>query len=156
MYQHVILVGCFVWGSILLLACGNSRKPNKYIIPEGYIGWVKIYYEVPDAQPLSFENGYLIYRIPSTGILKTSSKMEGGVAVDKYFYDTGNTLLELKSTDWGKGGMIWAGYTGVGGEEINGNPASYLGFFVGTEEDLKKYGLEMKDKVGPIQKAGSR
>jgi len=128
-------------------ACQESRRPSRYLIPEGYIGWVNIYFGVKDAAPLPVEDEHYLLKIPPSGELKTSSSIEAGVASDDYYYydNAGNKLGRLESTGWDEGGMIWAESFGDG--EKGGNN---LRFFVGTEEQLKKYGFKMEKQAGPI------
>jgi hypothetical protein len=135
-------------------SCQQQRRPCRYLIPEGYVGWVKIYFEIPNAPLLPIEDGHYLFKIPPTGVLKISSKFEGGVASDDYYYVSGDKRTKLESTGWDGGGMIWAGNNGVGGDDVDGGAAVYEGFFVGTEEQLKKYGFQMKEKVGPIKTDG--
>jgi hypothetical protein len=135
-------------------ACQKQRRPERFLIPNGYVGWVKIYFEIPNAPALPLEDGHYLFNIPSTGVLKTSSKLEEGVASDEFFYVSGTQRTKLVETGWGEGGMIHAGYAGSGGDDVDGVPAIYQGFFVGPEEQLKKYGFEMKEKVGPIKTDG--
>ncbi len=124
------------------------------MIPDGYVGWVKIYFEIPNAPALPVEDGHYLFDIPSTGVLKTSSKLEDGFASDDFFYASGTKRTRLVETGWGEGGLIHAGYTGSGGDDVDGVPAIYEGFFVGPEEQLKKHGFEMKEKMGPIKTDG--
>lgn len=95
-----------------------------------------------------------LFSIPSTGALKTSSKLEEGFASDDFFYVSSQKRTRLVETGWGEGEMIHAGYTGSGGDDVDGAPAIYEGFFVGPEEQLKKYGFEMKERVWPIKTDG--
>jgi hypothetical protein len=140
-----LLMLCCALSSIA--ACQESRRPSRYLIPEGYVGWVNIYFEVKDAPPLSMEEDHYLFKLPASGELQTSSRMASGVAKDDYYYydDASNKVRRLESTGWDGGGMIWAESFGDG--EKGGNN---LRFFIGTEEQLKKYGFEMEKRVGPI------
>ncbi len=134
----------------------NQKKSEKFIIPQDYVGWVKVSYEVPNALPLPIEDRNLIHQIPETGFLETSSKKEQDASsTAKFFYNTENKLTEIKPSFWDGGGMIWGAYTEVSiqtngwkttGKANGGN----FGFFVGTEKDFKEYGLKMEEKVGRI------
>jgi hypothetical protein len=116
------------------------------LIPEGYVGWINIYFEVKDAPALPVEEGHYLFRIPSAGELRTSSRLEGGMAKDDYYYvDKRGNRRGLESTGWGKGGMIWAESTG---DDENGMINERL--FVGTEQQLKEYGFKMDKQKGRI------
>jgi hypothetical protein len=56
------------------------------------------------------DRGTVICRIPDSGLLHTSSPLEGGWAKDEYFYySTDGSVRALKDTGSGHGGMIWGG-----------------------------------------------
>jgi hypothetical protein len=147
----------------LSAACQEEqRRPSRYLIPGGFVGWVKIFYKVKDAPPLPIEDGAYLLRIPPSGVLKTSSVMEYGWATDEYFYYSGDARRPLKVTGWDEGGMIWAGYNGSSGTAQTGqssadvpeeNKTFYSGFFVGTEAEYKDYGRWADEEPGPIDKA---
>lgn len=140
-----------------LVACQKSRRPSRYLIPKGYVGWVKAYFKVKDALPLSLEDGHYLLRFPSTGKLDTSSQIEYGVAPsDDYYYYSDDTRhpLELGRSD-GRG-MIWAEYNGARVDSNNQPIETYEGFFVGTEEDYRDYGCQKDENgqpmTGPVDK----
>lgn len=114
-----------LWWLFLL----DERHPARYLIPDGYVGWVEIRFAQTNATLLPIESGNLVYRIPDNGLLETSTPLEYGSAKDKYFYHSKDgSLRELKSIPWEPGNMIW-GATNSQTEEF---------FFVGTEEQSKK------------------
>ena len=97
------------------------------------------------------QDGYHLFKIPPDSKLETSSDIEFGVALDEYYYSSDDTREPLRVTGWDGGGMIWAGYNG---RSENGNhevTEIHEGFFVGTEEEYKKFGAGNEDKVGPIK-----
>lgn len=123
---------------LLLVAWSSEdqlRYPNVYMIPKGYVGWVQIHYNVPDAPllPRNNENAFL-YHIDKQGRLSTSKKdTEFGSALDQYYYvdDQGNKeLLDLEKHIHGDvyGSSEWKG------REIN-----FERFFIGTEEEYRYY-----------------
>lgn len=116
--------------------CSPPRTPNKYILPEGYVGWVEIVHDVPHARPLPVEDGYLVVRFPGSGVLETSSPLQNGCARDVYYYATDGGLSPIGSTGlWGNT-MIRGGYTGAS-QASGGVKRTYGGFFVGTREQLE-------------------
>jgi hypothetical protein len=132
-------------------ACQEQRRrPSRYLIPEGYVGWVRIDFNIKDAPSLPIEDGQYLFKFPSSGRIQTSSDIEYGGANDDYYYYSGDTRRLLKSTGWGKGGMIWAGFNGKAQDEKE----VYEYFFVGTEEELKEFGWEEKDEAGIHPKVG--
>jgi hypothetical protein len=129
-----------------IAGCQESRRPSRYLVPQGYVGWINIYFDVKDASPVTIEEDHYLFRIPSSGELKTSSSMAAGTAFDDYYYyDESDNRKQLESTGWDEGGMVWA--------ESYGNDTEgrkYERFFVGTEEQLRNSGFKMDKQVGPI------
>jgi len=122
-----------------------SLRQSKFLVPEGYIGWVLLDYEVKDAEPVSTENGLEVFRFPANGILETSSTGPQRGAEDTYLYYTKNGSVREITTDYRSGkGMIWGQHEGT----RNGT-LSQFGFFVGTEQQYKKYQMR-ETRPGPI------
>ena len=147
---NLLLVLCLT--SISATCQDQTRRPSRYLIPEGYVGWVRIDFNIKDAPPLPIENGSYLFKFPDSGRILTSSDMEYGAASDEYYYYAGDDRKSLRGSGWGGGGMIWAGFNGgqQGAKEVH----QY--FFIGTEAQLKEFGWKEKDeqhtypKVGPI------
>lgn len=155
LYLLVLLLG----SASLADGCETKRRPNRYLIPDGYVGWVRVYFNVEGEPALPIEDGHYLFRIPASGVLKTSSAPEFGVGPDEYFYYSDDVRRPLKTSFYGEGGMIWGGHdgssvTGTMGENSQDIPEErknrYGGFFVGTEEIYTNFGLKNKDKVGPL------
>lgn len=134
-----ILALCLVW-LFVATGCGGGRRPDRVLVPEGYVGWIKIRYSVADAPPLPIEDGYRLIRIPPSGLLQTSSNPEYGWARDEYFYYSGERRRDLKGwSGWGGGGLVWGETTGHGvSSEHPDKPEISAGAFIGTEEQFKR------------------
>src|SRR5688500_10239753 len=60
---------CVVLSLFLILSsfgCQSERRPSRYLIPEGYVGWVKVRYSVQGAPALPFEGDHYLMHVPST------------------------------------------------------------------------------------------
>jgi hypothetical protein len=145
----VLLATC----AFLAAGCRSLIHPSRYLIPEGYVGWIRIDFKVADAPPTPVEDGYPLYKIPTSGILQTASGFEYGEGLpDEYYYYSGNSRRqlkeELKDGAW-TGEMIQRSWT-------SGTDKPVMYFFVGTKEDFSKYakykGRE-EPLVGPVTKA---
>jgi hypothetical protein len=140
---------CFItglwWLSLYVVAAISmggapiARHPTKFLIPQGYVGWVKIEHG-ESAPPLEMSNGVYIYRIPASGILQTSSSLEDGWAKDEYFYySEDGSLRALPNTTWGGGGMIWGGNIEFQLEANGIRPTRFSEtFYVGREDQYHK------------------
>jgi hypothetical protein len=114
-----------VMGAAISMSASITRHPTRFLIPDGYVGWVEVKYGDLNAPAFRTDKGTLICRIPDSGLLATSSALEEGWAKDEYFYYSKNdSVRALKETGWGAGGMIWGG--------SNSTTEQY--FYVGTED----------------------
>jgi len=121
-------------GSGISMGAPVARHATKFLIPNGYIGWIKIEYG-RNATPLEVSKGKYICRIPASGVLATSSPLEEGWANDEYFYysEDGSTEV-LPDTGWGGGGMIWAGSV----SNDSSNARQFVqSFYVGKEDQYR-------------------
>lgn len=126
-----VLVGIFVYGPFVLDLFLHRRPPARFLIPSGYIGWVRVEYRVPSAPPLPREGKYLLVRVNRDGRLQTSSDLPPGWGRDQFFYDSGAARQPLSNAGWCKGGMIW------GEETANQASGVQQKFFVGNEDQFR-------------------
>jgi len=84
------------------------RPPKGYIyyFPENYAGWICVEYGADGFAPLTEQDGYLIVKVPSSGILKTSSPLRTSPTRDKYYYYNGIQIKDAKELQLGGGGTI--------------------------------------------------
>jgi hypothetical protein len=102
-----VLVGIFIYGPFVLDLFLHRRPLSRFLIPSGYVGWVRVEYRVRSAPPLPREGKYLLLRLERDGALQTSSDLPGGWSHDQFFYYSGNARQALSNAGWCKGGMIW-------------------------------------------------
>jgi hypothetical protein len=51
----------------IVTACQEKqRHPSRYLIPEGYAGWVRINFRVKDAPLIPIEDGRYLFKFPSS------------------------------------------------------------------------------------------
>jgi hypothetical protein len=126
-----VVVGLLIYGPFVLDLFLHRRPPSRFLIPSGYVGWIRVEYRVPNAQPLPREGQFLLVRVSKDGTLQTSSDLPGGWAHDQYFYYSGNARQALSNAGWCKGGMIW-------GEVLEAHTDLTLQrFFVGSEDRFR-------------------
>jgi hypothetical protein len=130
--------------SLVLLANGCSRvfpfdrvRPSQFLIPEGYVGWVRVEYSVPGTPPLPIADGYYVIRIPANGRLKTSTKKDLGWADNQYYYVSGKTRQPLKEWEYGKDSMVWDNATSSAGDDDLDTVD--LIFFIGTKAQYHQF-----------------
>ena len=127
-----VLVGLFVYGPFVLDLFLHRRPPSRFLIPSGYVGWVRIEYRVAHAPPLPREGKYLLLRVDRDGRLQTSSDLPEGWAYDQFFYDSKDGRYPLSNAGWCKGGMIWGEESEKAGQSVR-----IQEFFVGGEDQFR-------------------
>jgi hypothetical protein len=139
---------------LLVRQCGMTRIPDRWLVPEGHQGWLKIDYVVKSAPELPIQNGYRILRFPATGYLQTSSAQFEGWSSDRFIFE-GTKHRTLLTMDYlGGGGNLWYG----GGEpEFFRSTARYLSqrYFIGTEKQFRNSG-GCRSQKWPVVEASQR
>ena len=126
-----LLIGLVFYGPFVADLFLHRRPPSRFLIPSGYVGWVKVEYGVTSAQPLPREGKYLVVRLDKTASAQTSSDLPEGWSHDQFFYDSREGRRPLSNVGWCKGGMIWGEVTG------SEQSVKVQKFFVGTEDQFR-------------------
>ncbi len=123
-----------VAGWLAINARRSIRHSSHFLIPEGYVGWVRVEFQIKDAPSLPVEGRARLFKVPASGLLRTSSAEEYGWAEDQYFYYSEKGARILPETPPGGGGLIWGK---INGEESGSQgKKKYEEFFVGTERQF--------------------
>jgi hypothetical protein len=124
----VFVIVCAGWFG--MIARKTNTRSLRFLIPEGYNGWIRVEFDVPGEAPLRTEGGQIVLKIPSTGLLRTSSPEQFGWARDAYeFYSAGGVR---PVPDSGTGQLIWGKLNGE--ESGSSGKRKYEELFVGTEQ----------------------
>jgi len=127
-----LILGLVAW--LTIDARHSIRHSSRFLIPEGYVGWVRVEFQVNGAPPLPVEGGEHLFTFSPSGLLRTSSSEEYGWAKDHYFYYSEKGTRILPDTGPGGGGLIWGR---INGEETGSQgKRKYEEFFVGTEQQF--------------------
>lgn len=93
-----------VTGLLALLATGCSAEEGKseiFLLPEGYQGAFYVVYNIPDGEPLSYEDGSPVYDIPENGVLLSQADVSpGSVRKDEFFYESADGARERIGARW--------------------------------------------------------
>jgi hypothetical protein len=115
---------------ILKPAYDRSLPISKFLIPEGYVGWLRVEYDVRGAPPIAVQDGVKAFRFTGASVLETSSPMPEDAAERRYFYYAEDASERDLAADYQDGkGMIWQEHPGSRGGKM-----CLFEFFVGTEE----------------------
>jgi len=111
----------------------RSLPVSKFLIPEGYVGWLRVEYDVECFPPIPVEDGVRILRFAGANVLETASSMPEDAAERQYLYYAADGSERNLAADYRSGnGMIWRESPGSRG----GKMKMFI-FFVGTEEQSK-------------------
>src|SRR5690554_4745303 len=109
----------------------NKFPVHHFMLPMDYLGWVVITFEQPGLPALKKERNTVIYEVPPSGQLKTSSKNESGTVFG--YYINGN---DKKTKLAGDMLHVWGTSSGSLGQpdgSIIEIPETLI-IFIGTEE----------------------
>ena len=130
----------------------NLPKEERYLIPDGYVGWIVIHYIEPQHPEIPMnEDGLKIIKIPASGEFRTSYNPtvsdgnEGRYGTEYFYYsEKGIKEVPLELIDWrGNQGRI-------------NKDGKYYEFrtrlWVGTQGQYAQYGMASYEnpKPGPI------
>ena len=124
-----IFIAAAVFGPTAFDLVFRRRPPERFLIPAGYSGWVRIDFRQKDAPPLPMEDGRLLLKLNAQGALQTSSDPQLGHGRDDFFFYSGERRTPLSDAGVCKGGMVWQIETMV--DDRSSTP--FERFFVGTE-----------------------
>lgn len=98
----------------VLFAYSATPKRHRYMIPDGYAGWLCVSYQISGAPPLQMEDGFSIVRFPPSGVVETSSEGMPGKYTDEFYYysSSGRKALDV-------GREMGGGYTVAKAEALN-------------------------------------
>jgi len=125
-----ILIAAAVFGPAAFDLAFHRRPPERFLIPTGYSGWVRVDFRQKDAPPLPMEDGRRLLKLNEQGALQTSSDPHPGHGRHDFFYYAGDRRTPLSNAGVCKGGMVWEIETMV--DDRTSTP--FERFFVGTEE----------------------
>ncbi|HEY9405328.1 MAG TPA: hypothetical protein VIQ24_21940 [Pyrinomonadaceae bacterium] len=118
----------------------DYRRPAIYYIPEGYVGWVRVNYNIIGTPELPRDGVSQIFKIPLSGLLQTSSELKQGAASAEYFYYSGDFVRPMPEKDK-RGGLIsWA----VKNADGSHTDKQFIYFFVGSRKEYDKHKNEIE------------
>jgi len=128
-----LFIAAFVFGPTAFDLIFHRRPPERFLIPAGYTGWVRIDFRQKNKPALPMEDGRLLLKLDDHGMLRTSSNPLAGHGRDDFFYYSGDRRTSLSNAGVCKGGMIWQTETMV--DEPTSTP--FVRFYVGSEDQYR-------------------
>jgi len=124
-----IFIAAAVFGPTAFDLVFHRRPPERFLIPAGYSGWVRVDFRQKDAPLSPMEEGRRLLKLNAQGRLQTSSDPQPGHGRDDFFFYSGDRRTPLSNAGVCKGGMVWQIETLV--DDRTSTP--FERFFVGTE-----------------------
>lgn len=113
-----------------------TGRSSRFLISDGYVGWVRVEFGVSEAPSLPVVDGDYVLQVPASGLLKTSSPEQYGWAKDRYYYFSKDGARMLPDARQSGGSLIWGK---INGEESGvHHKKTYEEFFVGTEKQFRE------------------
>jgi len=128
-----LMIGAVILGPTAFDLVFHRRQPERFLIPSGYSGWVRIEFRRKGAPALRMEDGRLLLKLNEQATLQTSSDPIPGHGKDDFFYYSGDRRTRLSNAGVCKGGMIWQVEIMV--DEKTSTP--FERFYVGTEDSYR-------------------
>lgn len=130
--------------TFIISTCRSELQPEKYIIPWGYKGEVKIYLNQDSGTPMESEGDFRIYRINHLGQLRTQWPAQYGRApyenIRFYYLDSIGNLKLLPS--WVIDDKVISSTDSIGiYGYVNGDSSDikYIRFYIGGKDDYFKH-----------------
>ena len=113
----------------------QAASHHYFLMPEGYVGWIRVDFEVPGAPPLTVENGFYILKFSDTGRIQTSSRDILGSQDEFLYYSSERPyLLKLKVAGPPELRMVHGQFSGPGAGHKEPVPNPYRYYFIGPKD----------------------
>ena len=127
--------------------------PYRFLIPEGYVGWIRVDFNVPDAPPLPVEDGFYIFKFPETGRLQTSSSDVVESRRNEFLYYSNDGKYRLHEGGPLDSRLVQQEMSGPGSGQPAPVPNHYRYFFIGPTDVFDRYQAS-DQRLGPHESDG--
>jgi Carboxypeptidase regulatory-like domain len=116
-------------------AVNPNQQCRRLLVPEGYVGWLRLNFGVKDAPAAPYENGVRVFKFERDGVTLNTSTLgpEKATCNEYLYYAADESVKPIPSDYWNDNGMIWGEYEGFSDVK-----RVVFGFFVGTKEQYEK------------------
>lgn len=127
--------------------------PYRFLIPEGYVGWIRVDFDVPGAPPLPIEDGFYIFKFPDSGRLQTSSSDVVESRRNEFLYYSNDGTYRLHEGGPLDRRLVQQEMSGPGSGQPAPIPNHYRYFFIGPTDVFHRYQASDK-RLGPHEPDG--
>lgn len=98
--DKIILVSGLAFAAFMIVFWLFLKRSNKdYYLPRGFVGWVTIRYQLPDAAPLPERDGVLQVSVSEEGVAETSTALDEGWGRDRYFWVGEGDTVQIPASE---------------------------------------------------------
>jgi hypothetical protein len=109
----------------------DGTQPYRFLIPEGYVGWVRVDFDVVGASELPIEDGYYVFKFPKSGRLQTSSSDLIESRRNQFFYYSDKGRYLIKAGGPVDTRLVQEEFSGPGPGHLPPVPNRYRYIFIG-------------------------
>ena len=117
----------------------RKAVPYRFLIPEGYVGWIRVDFDVSGAPPVPIEGGFYIFKFSESGRLQTSSGDVVDSRRNEFFYYSTEGKYRLHDTGPIEQRLVQQEMSGPGPGHIAPVPNRYRYFFIGPADVFHRY-----------------
>jgi hypothetical protein len=126
-------------------------RAYRFLIPEGYVGWVRVDFDVPGAPELPVDDGFYIFKFQKSGRLQTSSSDNRISRYNEYYYYSDTTKYKLDIDSTRPNYTILEEFSGPGPMNDVPIPYHYRYALIGPRSLLRDY-RSTSGKIAPKEK----
>ena len=122
------------------VGCEQHRSPEVVEVPQAFLGWAVIAWDVAGYAALPKDGAKFIERIPSDGILITSTHQEFGWASDEFYLvdDSGKRSQNAQN--------VTTHHAVTGSKGADKHSLHFTAFFVGTPTEASAANKDASDR----------
>jgi hypothetical protein len=113
--------------------------PYRFLIPEGYVGWIRVDFDVDGAAALPVEVGFYVLKFPESGRLRTSSHDVVESRRNEFFYYSSDGKYRIHLGGRLDQRLVQEEFSGPGRGHRAPVPNHYRYFFIGPTDAFGEY-----------------
>jgi hypothetical protein len=119
----------------------TTRKalPYRFLVPEGYVGWIRVDFDVSNAPLLPVEDGFYIFKFPKSGRLQTSSSDVVDSRWNEFFYYSADEKYRIRVGGPLESRLVQQEFSGPGRGHRAPVPNRYRYIFIGPTDVFESY-----------------
>lgn len=140
----ILILSILLIAPLVSFALGEAQTqektfPYRFLIPEGYVGWIRIDFDIQGAPEIPTEDGFYVFKISESGRLQTCSSDLVESTRNQFFYYSGTTKYRIKRGGPLDGRLVQEEFSGPGSGHLPPVPNHYRYIFIGPLQAFERY-----------------